>query len=82
MPTHNRHLYGPDHWAERKAWTPHVQLGTVHCWRCGQTIDPTQHWDLGHRDQPLPRHPEHTRCNRSAGAIDGNRQRHPHSEPW
>lgn len=81
-----RHLYGPDHVAERKAWVPHVNLGTVHCWRCGTLIDPAQGWDLGHRDG-LPRHPEHRHCNRGAGATYGNHLRatatpNPPSRSW
>lgn len=81
MPAHNRTLYNRRHETERRAWTPHVNGGYVHCWRCGQRIDPALGWDLGHRpDQPS--HPEHVTCNRSAGAADGNTRRHPHSEPW
>lgn len=51
------------------------------CRRCGMTLDerqakyPTKRitWDCGH---PAPYAPEHSDCNRSAGARIGNANRH------
>lgn len=55
--------YGPEHRRDRRWWKPRVDAGRVTCRRCGQRIVPGQPWDLGH---PLPSHPEHADCNRSA----------------
>lgn len=50
------------------------------CRRCGMTLAERQTmtgkritWDLGH---PAPYAPEHSDCNRSAGAAVGNRNRY------
>jgi len=50
------------------------------CWRCGLTLAevPGSTWDAGHlidgrADSALA--PEHSTCNRSAGATMGNRRR-------
>jgi hypothetical protein len=68
-PVHTRarasRLYGPDHRAERIAWTPAVEAGHVTCWRCNLPIAADQPWDLGHRTG-APSHPEHVACNRGA----------------
>lgn len=50
------------------------------CWRCGLTLDakPGDTWDAGHRYDGVPGSPllpEHSSCNRSAGASMGNRRR-------
>lgn len=62
--------YGTNHRNTRTWWTPRVQRGTVTCWRCGRLIQAGQPWDLGHDDHDRTRYrgPEHTNCNRSAGA--------------
>ena len=79
--------YRHHHQRERQAWAPLVNSGTVNCWRCEQagnpdpTIHPGEPWDLGHRPGQ-PSHPEHTHCNRRAGAIEGNRRRNPTSRVW
>ena len=57
------------------------------CRRCGLTLEERQAlhphkritWDCGH---PAPYAPEHSDCNRAAGATDGNRQREPRSRRW
>ncbi len=53
---------------------------TTTCWRCGLTLDakPGDTWDAGHLrdgDPTSPLLPEHSSCNRSAGATAGNRRR-------
>lgn len=50
------------------------------CWRCGLTLDakPGDTWDAGHvrsGDPTSPLLPEHSSCNRSHGATEGNRRR-------
>ena len=77
-----RQVYTPAHHATRRAWTPHVEAGVVNCWRCHQPIQPGTRWDLGHRDDGAPSHPEHITCNRSEGATRGNRLREPRSQAW
>jgi hypothetical protein len=68
---YGQHIYGTVHQKERKRWAPKVRKGIVHCWRCGQLIEPWQKWDLGHVDEDgrnrgfPPRHPEHRSCNRA-----------------
>jgi hypothetical protein len=61
---HGQHIYGTVHQKERKRWIGRVRAGGVLCWRCGDPIDPSARWDLGHVDEdgrgrgyPL-RHPE------------------------
>ena len=80
----------PEHQAQRRAWTPIVNTGTINCWRCNTRITPNQPWDLGHRtdqtlggtDHPTNLHPEHRHTipgtctgNLSAGATLGNKLR-------
>lgn len=70
--------YGTTHQALRRQWAPRVATGTVTCWRCGKLINATEPWDLGHDDHDRTRYrgPEHAgRCNRSAAASLGNRNR-------
>lgn len=65
MPT-----YGHAHRKLRAEWKPHVDAGTVECWRCGELIEPGEPWDLGHADDDPDQYngPEHRgRCNRRAG---------------
>jgi hypothetical protein len=77
MPTTTQRGYGAQHQAERKRWSPLVDAGLVICWRCNTLIQPGTHWDLGHDDHDRTRYqgPEHRRCNRSAAATQGNKQR-------
>ncbi len=63
--------YGSQHQQLRARLAPVVALGTTPCVRCGLLIRPGQAWDLGHVDGSGKREhagPEHTSCNRSAGA--------------
>lgn len=54
---------------------------STRCWRCGRTLaehKPGDTWDAGHirdGDPTSPLAPEAASCNRSSGAIDGNRRR-------
>jgi hypothetical protein len=66
--------YGSKHQAERRRWVPVVNTGHVICWRCGQPIRPDEPWDLGHddHDRSIHRGPEHSTCNRVAGARRAN----------
>lgn len=61
------------------------------CWRCGLTLDevrrtkPRTTWDAGHivdGDLSAGLRPEHSSCNRSAGASAGNATREPRSRRW
>jgi hypothetical protein len=50
------------------------------CGRCGLTLadKPGDTWDAGHVNSGQvggPLRPEHSSCNRSAGATEGNRRR-------
>ena len=65
--TNKERGYGWPHQRRRKAWAPKVATGKVNCWRCGQPIDPTGSWDLGHDDYDRRQYkgPEHTHCNRA-----------------
>jgi hypothetical protein len=46
------------------------------CTRCGRQIEPGQLWDLDHTDDRSGYlGPAHRSCNRSAGAVKGNRAR-------
>jgi hypothetical protein len=69
--------YGAAHKRARKAWEPVVAAGGVCCARCSQPIVPGDAWDLGHVDGDKSRYagPEHSACNRSAGATFGNLRR-------
>jgi hypothetical protein len=75
MPSHGTRQargYGRAHDAERKRWAPKVDAGLVDCARCHQPIEPGRPWDLGHTDDRTTwTGPEHTTCNRRAGAING-----------
>jgi hypothetical protein len=61
------------------------------CWRCGLTLEqirrtkPLARWEAGHvvdgQVGGLLR-PEHSSCNRSAGAAYGNALREPRSRRW
>jgi hypothetical protein len=77
----NRSLYNAQHRRDRQRWGQLVGTGGVACWRCGGIIGASEGWDLGHRDG-MPSHPEHTGCNRAAGATAGNMKREPRSEAW
>ncbi|PXY33702.1 hypothetical protein BAY59_10800 [Prauserella coralliicola] len=59
--------YGSEHQAERARLAPDVEAGLAVCWRCGQSIEPHEPWDLGHddHDRGAYRGPEHARCNRA-----------------
>lgn len=69
----------------RKRIQPLIDAGDAVCARCGHPIRPGQAWDVGHvlpldthghlADDPANMRPEHRRCNRSAGARQGNRKR-------
>lgn len=53
---------------------------TTTCRRCGMTLadKPGDTWDAGHVIDGVPGSPlapEHSSCNRSAGATEGNRRR-------
>lgn len=72
--------YGTHHQRLRRQWKPIVDAGGVTCPRCGQPIVPDPRlpgdgWDLGHDDRDRSRYhgPEHSACNRRAGARKGNR---------
>lgn len=78
MPAHVRQNYNGAHKRTRKAWAPLVATGQVNCWRCNKPIEQGSRWDVGHVPNAASR-PEHMTCNRSAGAIEGNRKRRPSS---
>lgn len=67
--------YGWQHQKLRQQWAPLVAAGAVTCPRCGHLIPPDTPWDLGHHDHDRSRYtgPEHTTCNRTAGARHGAR---------
>jgi hypothetical protein len=53
---------------------------STRCRRCGLTLadKPGDTWDAGHIHDGVPGSPlapEHSSCNRSAGATEGNRRR-------
>lgn len=65
--------------AARAALAPLVESGQAICGRCGKPIDPADEWDAGHALDLVTgghpdgfRSPEHSPCNRSAGAKVGN----------
>jgi hypothetical protein len=78
-------VYGPNHAAEIRRWTPIVETGTVQCCLCGRLILPGKirvgnqwhrSWDLDHIPGTTRyRGPAHRRCNRRDGAIRGNKAR-------
>lgn len=60
--------YDAEHDRLRHHWAPQVAAGRVRCARCGENIQPTDPWDLGHNDQRTAyTGPEHATCNRAAG---------------
>lgn len=69
--------YGSAHQRERRRWAAVVDAGNAYCWRCGGHIPPASRWDLGHddHDRTIYRGPEHTGCNRSAGARKGGQRK-------
>lgn len=63
----------------RSRWAPRVATGLVTCPRCTLPITTAQPWDLGHRhdlalggDPAGAMVPEHSSCNRAAGARLGH----------
>jgi len=77
----NSHARGYDrqHRSRRADVADDVLAGRAICWRCGQTIETDEPWDLGHDDvdRSITRGPEHRdRCNRSAaGRASQDRHR-------
>jgi hypothetical protein len=64
--------YSSFHKNVRRRWKRRVERGGVDCARCGEPIEPTDLWDLGHVDGGRPGQyagPEHRRCNRGAPAA-------------
>ena len=66
----------------RRTWAPQVEAGLAMCPRCRKIIQPGESWDMGHEHDlvlggnPAGRMtPEHSSCNRSAGARVGNATR-------
>lgn len=59
--------YGSMHQRIRTEVKRIVDSGQAYCWRCGQWLDPSQPWDLGHddHDRTLYRGPECVKCNRA-----------------
>jgi hypothetical protein len=82
--------YGREHRRVRREVARLVDAGLARCCRCHELIVPGTPWDLDHSDDRSGyRGPAHARCNRSAGAVKGNRlrglARHGYrvtSEPW
>lgn len=56
--------YGSHHQKLRKQIKPQIDAGKVNCWRCGDRIEPSQEWDLGHDDHNRNQYrgPEHARA--------------------
>lgn len=78
MRTTTQRGYGARHKQLRNHYRPLVAAGKVNCWRCGQKIQPTDKWDLGHddHDRSIYRGPEHANtCNRSAAGRKAARTR-------
>jgi hypothetical protein len=75
MPRHgsaSQRGYGRAHERERQRWVARVDAGLVTCARCREPIEPGRPWDLGHNDERTAwTGPEHTVCNRRAGANHG-----------
>lgn len=59
--------YDHKHKKLRKQVEPQVLAGKAFCWRCGEKIQPTDAWDLGHDDEDRTKYrgPEHQGCNRA-----------------
>lgn len=74
-PDHERR-YGTAHRRLRKQWASRVARGDVICSRCGELIDPRDHFDLDHVDGGGPldyRGPSHARCNRATNRPEFER---------
>ena len=69
--------YGPAHKKLRQQWENRFARGEDHaCARCGQLVNPYEPWDLGHTDDRTGwTGPEHTACNRGAGARNATKAR-------
>lgn len=72
--------YGGEHKKRRAQIAPLVEAGyavccAVCCLEPDRRILPGQLWDLGHAGAGRWAGPEHRRCNRSAGAREGNAAR-------
>ncbi|HEX3643357.1 MAG TPA: hypothetical protein VHV10_18890 [Ktedonobacteraceae bacterium] len=67
--------YGQSHKRIRAMLLP-MAIGQP-CPRCGETMWATDDLDLGHDDDDRSRYNgiEHAKCNRSAGAAQGNKKR-------
>jgi hypothetical protein len=64
------------HRQERARLDPIVRGGKTRCTFCGELIGPDEPWDLDHKpDLKGWSGPAHRHCNRSAGAVKGNRAR-------
>ena len=74
----NRSHYSGDYAARAKVVRQRARLVPTLCARCGKLIEAHQPVDAGHVNDGQPNGPlraEHATCNRSAGAILGNRRR-------
>jgi hypothetical protein len=71
--------YGQPHRNLRSRWLPKVEAGNVFCARCGEWIDPSEPWDLGHDDldRSQYRGPEHRACNRRTMTHAAERRSEP-----
>lgn len=82
-------------WGGRRAQQARALLATTlprPCSKCGRTVYPWHSWDLDHLFDrkhypeltwvPSNHAPAHSRCNRSAGASMGNRERAPRKRTW
>lgn len=77
--------YGAEHKAERRHWERILNTGTpTPCARCGETIDPSEPWDLGHNDERTAwTGPEHAgQCNRAAGGRTRKRLARTVTRDW
>ncbi len=67
--------YGAEHRRLREALKLVVLSGKATCWRCGEAVDPTAAWDLGHTDDRRGwAGPEHRRCSRRSGLAEQRRR--------
>lgn len=66
----NARGYGAEHKKLRKQVEPLVRAGKAICWRCGERIEPTDDFDLGHDDDDRTKYrgPEHVGCNRATAS--------------
>ncbi len=81
----DRKYADPTYRATRAALAAQVEAGECTCVittddhgqtvGCGRPIHPGQKWDLGHGAGGVIAGPQHSRCNRAAGARNGNRAR-------